>query len=62
MVDEESECIAVTVYNYARGKGVIIGNTVAIPDPFVEVVDFTFKDKVCARGSRTTVVLFQQTF
>ena len=46
MVDEESECVAVTVYNYARGKGVIIGNTVAIPDPFVENVDFKFKDKV----------------
>ncbi|GLH11182.1 Tetratricopeptide repeat protein 5 [Gryllus bimaculatus] len=35
MVDKQEKCIAVTVYNLAQGKGVIIGDSVAIPEPYV---------------------------
>jgi hypothetical protein len=36
----------VTVYNLAKGKGVIIGDSVAIPEPVFTQVHFTYKDKV----------------
>lgn len=38
--------MAVTVFNLAEGKGVIIGDSVAIPEPFVTDVDFTYKQDV----------------
>jgi len=38
--------MAVTVYNLAQGKGVIIGDTVAIPEPYLSSVHFKFKQKV----------------
>jgi len=44
LVDSEGTCVAVSVYNQAGGKGVIIGDTVAIPDPFLIPVD------VCHKG------------
>lgn len=46
VVDKQGTCIAVTVFNLAEGKGVIIGDSVAIPEPFVEDVDFTYKENV----------------
>lgn len=46
LTDEEKTTIVVTVYNLAQGKGVIIGDTVAIPEPFVTFNDFSFQDKV----------------
>ncbi|XP_075981931.1 tetratricopeptide repeat protein 5-like [Anticarsia gemmatalis] len=33
MVDESMECVLVTVYNWADGRGAIIGDCVAIPEP-----------------------------
>ncbi|CAG0915703.1 unnamed protein product [Notodromas monacha] len=45
MVDDAGTCLAVTVYNLARGKGVIIGDTVALPDPYVESVAVKYNDK-----------------
>ncbi|XP_013794044.1 tetratricopeptide repeat protein 5-like [Limulus polyphemus] len=45
LVDEDEACVSVTVYNIAEGKGVIIGDSVAIPDPDVHSVDFKYKDK-----------------
>ncbi|CAH0393484.1 unnamed protein product [Bemisia tabaci] len=45
LTDEEKTTIVVTVYNLAQGKGVIIGDTVAIPEPFVTFNDFSFQDK-----------------
>ncbi|XP_070574963.1 tetratricopeptide repeat protein 5-like [Ptychodera flava] len=37
MVDAEGTCFAVTVYNIAPGYGVIIGDTVAIPEPYAQL-------------------------
>lgn len=44
-VDSESTCYAVNLYNIAQGQGVIIGDSVAIPEPFVQRIDFTIDDK-----------------
>lgn len=38
--------IVTTVFNLADGKGVIIGDSVAIPEPYVTDVDFTFNGNV----------------
>ncbi|XP_014231039.1 tetratricopeptide repeat protein 5-like [Trichogramma pretiosum] len=35
IVDEEKNCMAVTLYNLAKGKGVTVGDSVAIPEPFL---------------------------
>nr|CAD7462443.1 unnamed protein product [Timema tahoe] len=45
MLDKAETCVAVTVYNLAQGKGVIIGDTVAIPEPYLSQVRFKYKDK-----------------
>lgn len=34
------------VYNLAEGKGVIIGDSVAIPEPYVTDVEFSYNKKV----------------
>ncbi|XP_049765526.1 tetratricopeptide repeat protein 5-like [Schistocerca cancellata] len=44
MVDKVETCIAVTVYNFAKGKGVIIGDSVAIPEPYLTKVSVETKD------------------
>nr|KAG5707484.1 hypothetical protein BaRGS_011988 [Batillaria attramentaria] len=44
MSDKET-CIPVTVYNMVQGGGVKIGDSVAIPEPFVQVVKVDHKDK-----------------
>jgi hypothetical protein len=46
LVDKLGTCVVVTVYNLADGKGVIIGNSVAIPEPYVTDVNFSYKDNV----------------
>ncbi|KAL5022265.1 hypothetical protein ScPMuIL_001420 [Solemya velum] len=46
VVDEEMTCIPVSVYNIAQGCGVKIGDSVAVPEPFVQKVDVHHKDKV----------------
>ncbi|KAK9876699.1 hypothetical protein WA026_014078 [Henosepilachna vigintioctopunctata] len=43
LLDENGDCIVVTIFNLADGRGVIIGDSVAIPEPFVKIVDFTYK-------------------
>ncbi|XP_071508817.1 tetratricopeptide repeat protein 5-like [Diadema antillarum] len=45
IVDSEGSCYAVNVFNIAQGQGVIIGDTVAIPEPYLRRVDFTIDDK-----------------
>lgn len=54
LVDKESTCVAVTVYNLAEGKGVIIGDSVAIPEPYVAEVKLHYNNKV----SRLLQILF----
>lgn len=59
-IDEEGLCLSVTVYNIGQGYGVKIGDSVAIPEPFVQDVEVNYKDKVFSyRGIRvdTPVVL-----
>lgn len=45
-MDAKSTCVAVTVYNLADGKGVIIGDSVGIPEPYVTHHKFNFEEKV----------------
>ncbi|XP_034952007.1 tetratricopeptide repeat protein 5-like [Chelonus insularis] len=42
MVDKDSTCLAVTVYNLAEGRGVTVGDSVAIPEPFLTRQKFTY--------------------
>ncbi|XP_011299874.1 tetratricopeptide repeat protein 5 [Fopius arisanus] len=42
MVDEEKTCMVVTVYNLAEGRGVTVGDSVAIPEPFLTHQQFSF--------------------
>jgi len=52
MVDADKNCVAVTLYNLKAGVGVIIGDTVAIAEPFMEKIDFEFDpDSVFAEGN-----------
>ncbi|OXU21450.1 hypothetical protein TSAR_000589 [Trichomalopsis sarcophagae] len=44
MVDEEKTCMAVTLYNLAKGKGVTVGDSVAIPEPFLTHHQFSYLD------------------
>jgi len=45
MVDKESRCVAVTVYNLSPGKGVIIGDSVAISEPYFTRVDMSYNER-----------------
>uniref|UniRef100_A0A1B6DEG0 Tetratricopeptide repeat protein 5 OB fold domain-containing protein n=1 Tax=Clastoptera arizonana TaxID=38151 RepID=A0A1B6DEG0_9HEMI len=45
IMDSEKSVFAVTLYNLARGKGVIIGDIVAIPEPYVSFVNFSHGSK-----------------
>lgn len=46
MTDNASKCIAVNLYNLAPGKGVIIGDTVAIAEPSLAQVNVEVKGQV----------------
>lgn len=46
MVDSEETCIVVMVYNTADSWGVLIGDTVVIPEPQVKRHSITHKDEV----------------
>lgn len=46
MVDKELSCIVVSIYNLAQGKGPIIGDSVAIPEPCMIQIDATYKNQV----------------
>ncbi|KAL1506730.1 hypothetical protein ABEB36_006037 [Hypothenemus hampei] len=41
-IDKAGSVIVTSVYNLASGKGVIIGDSVAIPEPFLNEVDFVY--------------------
>ncbi|XP_017768479.1 PREDICTED: tetratricopeptide repeat protein 5-like [Nicrophorus vespilloides] len=42
LVDKIGTCVVATIYNLANGRGVIIGDSVAIPEPYVTDVDFKY--------------------
>lgn len=46
MVDSEETCTVVMVYNTADSWGVLIGDTVVIPEPQVKRQSITHKDMV----------------
>ena len=46
MLDEEETCLSVNVYNIAKGSGVKIGDSVAIPEPYIQPVKVKHKGKV----------------
>lgn len=46
IIDTAQNTVAVTVYNLVEGKGVIIGDAVAIPEPFFSQVHVSHKEKV----------------
>ena len=43
MSDSSGDCLVVTLYNLSPGKGVIIGDTVAVPEPFFSSIDLTWE-------------------
>lgn len=43
-IDKSGTVIVSTVFNLADGKGVIIGDSVAIPEPYVTDIDFGYKE------------------
>lgn len=53
MVDSEETCIVVMVYNTADSWGVLIGDSVVIPEPQVKRHSITHKDKVSMEVMRT---------
>jgi len=46
IVDSEATCCSVMVYNIVEGWGVKIGDSVAIPEPFLQRVDVQHQDQV----------------
>lgn len=46
IVDADKMCMAVTVYNLAKGRGVTVGDSVAIPEPYVIHQKFSYLNNV----------------
>ena len=46
LTDRTGHCLAVNLYNLAPGKGVIIGDTVAIAEPKFSHINVQHKDQV----------------
>ena len=46
MLDSNESSMVVTVYNLAQGKGVLIGDYVAIPEPYLSHICINFENKV----------------
>lgn len=60
MVDSEETCIVVMVYNMANSWGVLIGDTVVIPEPLIKRNVITHKNEVGFRfvTKRWSFILF----
>lgn len=61
-MDKSGLVIVTTVFNLADGKGVIIGDSVAIPEPYVTDVDFTFNGNVTIQFKSVDVQLLNYAF
>ena len=46
IVDQDKTCMAVTVYNLAKGRGVTLGDSVAIPEPYLTHQTFSYAGDV----------------
>lgn len=58
MVDSEETCIVVMVYNMANSWGVLIGDTVVIPEPLIKRNIITHKDEVGVSRSQLKEILY----
>ena len=54
MTDRTGRCLAVNLYNLAPGKGVIIGDSVAIAEPFFAKIDVARNGEVSGVNARVT--------
>lgn len=45
-MDKNEDCVAVSVFNLAIGKGVIVGDSVALPEPYLEEVNLQLDEQV----------------
>ena len=43
IADKNGDCALLTIYNLIKGEGVIIGDKVAIPEPWFENIEFQFQ-------------------
>lgn len=60
--DSNGNCAALTIYNLAGGHGVIIGNTICIPEPWLECQDFEFKLDDHLKGNTSESVAGEHRF
>ncbi|XP_076109796.1 tetratricopeptide repeat protein 5-like [Mytilus galloprovincialis] len=44
MVDDDEQCLPVNVYNLSQGSGVKIGDSVSIPEPYLQTIKVSHKD------------------
>lgn len=58
MVDEHTSCLAVTVYNLAEGRGVTVGDSIAIPEPFLTHHKFSYSRNVSKKIINRLLLLF----
>ena len=45
-MDSNSDCILLNVFNLAVGKGLLLGDTVAVPEPFVQINNVSVDNEV----------------
>ena len=45
MIDANQTCMAVSIFNMGAGKGPIIGDSIAIPEPYVQKVDISVSEQ-----------------
>ena len=58
MVDGNESSMVITVYNLAQGKGVLIGDYVAIPEPYLSHICINFENKVHLKFNLTLILNF----
>lgn len=46
IMDSNSDCILLSVFNLAVGKGLLLGDTVAIPEPFIQMNNVSVDNEV----------------
>ena len=49
LVDQNYDCIAVTVFNLLAGKGFNAGDAIAIPEPYIQETNVTLKNGEVSR-------------
>lgn len=46
-MDASGDFIAMSVFNLAVNKGLLMGDTVAIPEPYVQINEISIDGEVC---------------